>query len=106
MVNEILMRDDDNFVVAGQIGILDMAHVTRKHFQQYTPAFIKKMTMMSDEGSPIRHEGFHYINTPQGFESVFNVFKMSMKEKCKTTVSADEPARHSPDSCYRMIRYF
>lgn len=87
MVCDILMRDDDNFVVAGQVGILDLAHVTYKHFLQYNPTFIKKMTMMSHEASPIRHQGFHYINTPNGFENVFEVFKSLMNDKNNTKVS-------------------
>lgn len=87
MINDILLRDDDNMTVSGQIGILDLAGVTPKHFLQYNPAFIKKMTMMSHEGSPVRHRGFHYINTPYGFEQVFNVFKSLMKEGSKARVS-------------------
>jgi hypothetical protein len=90
MVNDILMRSDDNIVVAGQIGILDMANVTCRHFMQYNPTFIKKMTMMGEEGSPLRQRQFHYINTPQGFDCVFNVFKSLMKEKNRTTVSTTE----------------
>lgn len=74
MINDILLRDDDNLAVAGQVGILDLAGVTAKHNYQYSPVFIKKMTMMSEEGSPIRHQGFHYIDTPCGFDQVFNVF--------------------------------
>lgn len=87
MINDILLRDDDNLTVAGQIGILDLAGVTGKHFFQYNPSFIKKMTMMSEEGSPIRHRGFHYINTPCGFEQVFNVFKSVMNDERKERVS-------------------
>lgn len=87
MVNDILMRNDDNIVVAGQIGILDMANVSCRHFMQYNPTFIKKMTMMAEEGSPLRQIQFHYINTPQGFDCVFNVFKSLMKEKNRTSVS-------------------
>lgn len=86
-MNDILLRDDDNIVVAGQIGILDLANVTCKHFMQYNPQFIKKMQMMSEEGSPLRQCQFHYINTPNGFEHVFNVFKSLMKEKNTTSVS-------------------
>lgn len=86
MYNDILLRTDDNLVVAGQIGILDMSGVTAHHFIQYNPTFIKKMTMMSHKGSPIRHRGFHYINTPEGFEHVFNVFKSVMSEKSKARV--------------------
>ena len=87
MINDILLRTDDNLTVAGQIGILDLAGVQCLHFMQYSPLFIKKMTMMSHLGSPIRHRGFHYINTPNGFEQVFNVFKSVMHEQRRENVS-------------------
>lgn len=87
MTNDILMREDDNVVVAGQIGILDLANVSCRHFMQYNPTFIKKMQMMSEEASPLRQKQFHYINTPQGFDCVFNVFKSLMQEKNQTSVS-------------------
>lgn len=93
MINDIQLRNDDNLVVAGQVGILDMAGVQAQHFAQYNPKFIKKMTMMSHEGSPLRHRGFHYINTPAGFEQVFNVFKSVMNEKRKENVSSSENCR-------------
>ncbi|XP_053684677.1 alpha-tocopherol transfer protein-like [Sabethes cyaneus] len=84
MINDLMMMEDDNFVVAGQIGILDLANVTMAHFLQFTPSFVKKMTLMSQEASPLRQKGFHYINTPHGFEVVFNMFKNFMSEKNKS----------------------
>lgn len=88
MYNDVLLREDDNLIVAGQIGLLDLSNVTVRHFSQFKPSFIKKMTMMSEDGSPIRQKGFHYINVPSGFEQVFNVFKSVMNEKSKSRVSA------------------
>lgn len=87
MSNDILMRSDDNIVVAGQIGILDLANVSYQHFMQYNPTFIRKMQMMAEKGSPLRQKEFHYINTPKGFECIFNVFKSIMQEKNRTSVS-------------------
>lgn len=87
MMNDILLREDDNIVVAGQVGILDLANLSGGHFRRLQPTLIKKMTMMGEEGSPIRNRGFHYINTPKGFEQVFNVFLSVMNEKSKCRVS-------------------
>jgi hypothetical protein len=80
---------DDNYVIAGQIGILDCANVTMAHFMQFNPTFIKKITIMSQEASPTRQKGFHFINTPRGFESVFNIFKGFINDKNKMKVNAD-----------------
>lgn len=87
MLSDILMQEDDNLIVAGQVGILDLANVTMAHFLQFSPQFVKKMTLMSQEASPLRQKGFHYINTPKGFEVVFNMFKSFMSEKNKSRVS-------------------
>lgn len=88
MVNDILMIEDDNMVVAGQIGIIDLANVSLAHLVQIQPAFMKKLAMLWQEATPIRQKGFHYINIPRGFEQVFNLFKSFMNEKMKSRVSA------------------
>ncbi|CRK86618.1 CLUMA_CG000455, isoform A [Clunio marinus] len=98
MINDILLRDDDNFVVAGQIGILDLSGVSFKHFAQYNPGFIKKMTLLSHDGSPIRHRAFHYINTPPGFDNVFTVFMSLMNETDRNSVSY-----HDLESLFKII---
>lgn len=87
MVNDVLLREDDNIVVAGQIGILDCSNLTARHFTQFHPKLIKKMSLMSEDGTPIRHRGFHYINTPNGFDQIFNVFVSLMNEQFKFRVS-------------------
>lgn len=84
MIQDILMREDDNYMVAGQIPILDCAGVTMAHFMQFNPTFIKKITLMTQDASPTRQKGFHFINTPFGFDSVFNVFKGFINDKNKT----------------------
>lgn len=56
------------------------------HFLQFTPTFAKKMTTLSQEASPLRQKGFHYIHTPAGFETIFNLFKGFMNEKNKKRV--------------------
>lgn len=100
MANDLMMIEDDNFVIAGQIGILDLSNVTMAHFLQFSPTFVKKMTMMSQEASPLRQKGFHYINTPNGFEMVFNMFKNFMSEKNKSRLYVHG---HDLESLYRHV---
>ncbi len=87
MVNDILMIEDDNMVVSGQIGIIDLQNVTFAHLVQIQPAFMKKLTMLWQEATPIRQKGFHYINVPRGFEQVFNLLKSFISEKMKSRVT-------------------
>jgi hypothetical protein len=84
MIQDVLMREDDNYMVAGQIGILDCSGVTMAHFKQFNPTFIKKITMLTQDASPTRQKGFHFINTPFGFDSIFNIFKSFINDKNKT----------------------
>ena len=87
LIMDILMLEDDNLAIAGQNGILDLANVTMGHFLQMTPSFVKKMAMLGQESSPFRQKGFHYIHTPSGFETVYNLFKSFMNEKNRSRVS-------------------
>lgn len=87
MMLDYMLNEDDNFVIAGQIGILDLAGVTIQHFLQFNPTFIKKMTVLTQDAAPGRQKGLHWINTPRGFEKVFNLFTSFMNEKNKSRVS-------------------
>ncbi|GAB0090857.1 alpha-tocopherol transfer protein-like [Sergentomyia squamirostris] len=81
MANDIHMIEDDQMMVAGQIGILDLANVTMAHFLQFSPTFVKKITVINQDAMPLRLKGFHYINTPPGFETVYNMFRRFLNEK-------------------------
>lgn len=100
MIQDILMREDDNYMIAGQIGVLDCAGVTMAHFMQCNPTFIKKITLMSQEASPTRQKGFHFINTPFGFDSVFNIFKSFINDKNKTKLYVHGS---NLDSLYKIV---
>lgn len=87
LFTDYLLIEDDNFIVGGLIAILDLTNVTPEHFSQFKPEFVKKMTFLCQHSSPVRPKGFHYINTPDGFEFVFNMFKSFMSEEYKRLVS-------------------
>lgn len=57
MVNDILMRDDDNWTIAGQVGILDLAKVSSLHLKQLNPSIIKKWTSLSQDSFPVKCQG-------------------------------------------------
>lgn len=87
MMLDILLNEDDNFVIVGQLCILDLAGVTLQHFLQYTPTFIKKMIIITQDAAPGRLKGIHWINCPKGFDQVFNLFTSFMNEKNRSRVS-------------------
>lgn len=88
MVNDIMMIEDDNTIVAGQIGVCDLQGVTMAHFLQMQPSLMKKMTMLMQDGLPVRQKGVHYINAPSSFEKIFNIFKSFLNDKMKSRVSS------------------
>uniref|UniRef100_A0A336LVV8 CSON005744 protein n=1 Tax=Culicoides sonorensis TaxID=179676 RepID=A0A336LVV8_CULSO len=75
LVFDILAIEDDNTTVSGQIYILDLSGSSFKHVFQFTPSFIKKCATLSQGGNPIRVTQQHFINTPTGFQTAFNMFK-------------------------------
>ncbi|XP_014362969.2 alpha-tocopherol transfer protein-like [Papilio machaon] len=81
IIDKILLMDDDNMVVAGNQFILDLDKVTMSHFLQMTPMTMKKMVVASQDALPLRMKGTHYLNTPAGFETVFNALKSLLNTK-------------------------
>nr|XP_034828393.1 alpha-tocopherol transfer protein-like [Maniola hyperantus] len=81
VIQNMLLVDNDTMVVAGVRTILDLEGVTMAHFFQMTPGVIKRMTVLAQDALPVRLKGTHYINTPPGFETVFNAIKNFLNEK-------------------------
>ncbi|GBP41113.1 Alpha-tocopherol transfer protein [Eumeta japonica] len=80
----ICFMEDDQFVVSGVRSILDLDNVTMAHFTHMTPMLMKKMVVTGQDARPIRTKGSHFLNTPAGFETVFNFMKGLMNEKNKS----------------------
>lgn len=85
---EICMREDDYMVICGCIQILDMTDFSTAHVLQMTPMVIKKMTTFAEDAVPIRLKAIHIINTPKGFDKVFNVLKPLMPVKQQERVGS------------------
>jgi CRAL/TRIO domain len=86
MMMDLMIQEDDNFVVAGQIGILDFSGVSMSHFLQFNPTFIKKMTMLQQDAAPVRQKASHFVNMPAIALTVFNIFQSFANEKNKKRV--------------------
>lgn len=81
MICDILLIEDDNFVICGEVAIVDFKHVTTSHLLQLDPLLVKKLAMLNQEGSPMKQRGIHYVSTPPGFDIVFNRFKNILQSK-------------------------
>lgn len=86
LMQDILMYEDDQLMIAGQISVLDAQSVSLGHMKQFNPLFMKKMTLSFQDASPLRIKELHYINTPAIFMTVFNLFKSFLNEKLQSRV--------------------
>ncbi|XP_053684682.1 alpha-tocopherol transfer protein-like [Sabethes cyaneus] len=86
MIFDIMLKEDDNLGIAGQLALGDMAGMTLSHLGQVNPSLLKKMSLLNQEASPLRMKGAHHLNVPAGFEAIFNVFKGFMNEKNRSRI--------------------
>ncbi|XP_077292067.1 retinol-binding protein pinta-like [Arctopsyche grandis] len=99
MITDILLQEDDNFVVSGQMLLLDLKNVSFGVLSQFTPALAKKVTTCSEKTYPIRQKGNHILNTPPGFETGFNLFKSLLSDKLKSRVRVHNQDMNSLHQC-------
>ncbi|CAK1603323.1 unnamed protein product [Parnassius mnemosyne] len=83
VTQQIMLMEDDNFVVAGGVSVMDLQGATTAHFTQINPMLMKKMSVSFQDASPVRMKGAHYVNTPTFFETIFNFMKNFLNEKNK-----------------------
>lgn len=60
MICDILLIEDDNLVICGEVAIVDFKHVTKSHLLQLDPLLVKKLAVLNQEGSPLKQRGIHY----------------------------------------------
>ncbi|XP_055600160.1 alpha-tocopherol transfer protein-like [Uranotaenia lowii] len=89
MIGDLLFRDDDQLVICGEAAIIDLGNSSSGHFFNFNLSFLKKAAILNQQGCPLRQKGFHFINTPTGFNIVINLFKslMTDKNREKTIIS-------------------
>lgn len=85
MISDILLMEDDNLVISGEIAIVDFQNVTKSHLLQLDPLLVKRLTLLNQEGSPLKQKEIHYLHTPPGFDVVFSLFKNIMQSKNLST---------------------
>ena len=88
MIYSILLKDDDHITVAGQLGFVDTKGVTANHFAPFNMRRIRKCALFTQEASPIRIVGAHYINAPGFFESFFGLFRKFFSDDLNNRVSS------------------
>ncbi|KAK8726798.1 hypothetical protein OTU49_010060 [Cherax quadricarinatus] len=86
MLFDVLFLEDEQTTVTGIVQANDMTGLTFKHVAALPFPLVRKVLLTWQEGYPLRPKSVHYINTPQAFDTLFNLFKPLMKEKMKNRV--------------------
>ncbi|XP_076029002.1 alpha-tocopherol transfer protein-like isoform X2 [Oratosquilla oratoria] len=86
MIMDLMFEDEELSSVCGMMVVSDAEGTTVAHMLSFTPAMAKKAMTLWQDCYPTRPKGINYINTPPGFETIFNLFKSFMKEKMKKRV--------------------
>jgi CRAL/TRIO domain len=84
---DILLTDDDNVSVAGQILIFDLKGVTMSHIAGTGPLELKRMIFLNQEAVPVRQKFIHFLNAPSSFFAVYNLGKSLVCDKIRKRVS-------------------
>lgn len=87
LIQDITLMEDDVAVVGGLVFIMDFADVSAAHIFQASPCTMRKLSQYSEQAIPLRIKASHFIDTPAGFEPVFNLIKPIMPEKIQNRVS-------------------
>lgn len=104
MINDVLMRDDDQMVVCGMALIIDMAKVNAGHLAQFDFEFLKQVAILYQDASPLRMQGIHILNPPPFVQRVVGMFNGLLSPKNKDRriffhgTSLDSLHQHFPKS--------
>ncbi|KAK5646480.1 hypothetical protein RI129_004944 [Pyrocoelia pectoralis] len=74
MIFDILMNEDDNFVISGHQLFHNLKGVSIGLVMQVTPSIIKKTSGCLHDAYPLRPKGLHFINMPNAFETIVRPF--------------------------------
>ncbi|KAK4876425.1 hypothetical protein RN001_012847 [Aquatica leii] len=86
MILDILINEDDNFVVGGHVVLQDFKSVTLHHLTEISPNRAKNIMNCFQHAYPTRPKQFHYINTPTFFPTLYGLVKHFMTEKIKNRI--------------------
>ncbi|XP_053676961.1 alpha-tocopherol transfer protein-like [Anopheles nili] len=81
MMNDILMRDDDQMVICGMAIIIDLKGVTAGHLMHFEMELLRKIAILNQDASPLRMQGIHILNPPPGAQTALAIFNGLLSAK-------------------------
>ncbi|KAK4879673.1 hypothetical protein RN001_007819 [Aquatica leii] len=81
MIFEILINEDDNFIIVGSQVLEDYKELSFKHIQMATPSVVKQAIICLLSTYPVRANSFHVINSSDLFISALYLVKPFLSKK-------------------------
>ncbi|XP_059490150.1 alpha-tocopherol transfer protein-like [Neocloeon triangulifer] len=81
MMMDHIMMHDDVAIIKGTVTVMDMSQTKLGHATQMMPSFIKKVSVCSEEGYPLRPQAMNFIYMPSFMDTIFKLFQSFSKEK-------------------------
>ncbi|KAK5646479.1 hypothetical protein RI129_004943 [Pyrocoelia pectoralis] len=87
MVMDIILLEDDSFVINGFQVIQFLSGFSMQHLSQLSPSLVKKMYLCTVKRYPARMKAMHFINLPSAAVTIYNILKpfLSKKMQSRTT---------------------
>jgi len=103
MIFDILMNEDDNFVIAGHHSFIDLKGFVVGHMLQITPSFIRKTGTCFLEGYPGRPKGMHFINMATVFETMLRPFLVGQRIGNRITINSGTHYGHLHNLIHKSL---
>ncbi|XP_031338617.1 clavesin-1-like [Photinus pyralis] len=88
MTVDILMQEDDNFVISGICLLVDHSDLPLDYFLQYTPSILRKYVMCVQDAYPLRIDRIFGFSSPTVFATLYNALaKPFISSKLQPRVS-------------------
>ncbi|KAF5308786.1 hypothetical protein FQR65_LT06019 [Abscondita terminalis] len=101
MVLDILMHEDDEFIISGHQLFINLKGTNMNHVMQITPGFVKKCVVCLRDAYPLRSKQTHLINVPNTIQTIVKPFfsgKFLQRIKIHDSSSFEELHRVLPKS--------
>lgn len=87
MILEILLIEDDNYVIAGGEFFIDNKNLGLSHTLQATPSLMRTTCKCLFEIYSANPQGIHIFNIPWYAQVIYNLFSAMLPEHLKNLVS-------------------
>lgn len=83
MFAELMLLEDDNFNIAGQIVLVDLSDTGLTLLTQFSPSVARKTFLYAERALTVRMKSIYVLNMSRGLKATLNVIKMLLGQKIR-----------------------